>query len=181
MTELSNKKTAPHITESLGKAGSLGAQTQSTVKPVRIWAVIGGAILAFQLYVWIRWISGPNFVRVPQGPSDPPMLMKAILTTWTAVIVVGLPVGIYYFIVRPWRRERRITLDGMLLVACGLLFFQDPLLNYFNTWNTYNTWLWNRGSWVPYIPGWQSWEQPGHMMAEPLLMNTPGYSYGVLL
>ena len=43
--------------------------------------------------------------------------MKVILTTWTAVICIGLPVGIYYFIVRPWRRERRITLDGMLLVA----------------------------------------------------------------
>ena len=24
------------------------------VRPVRIWAVIGGAILAFQLYVWIQ-------------------------------------------------------------------------------------------------------------------------------
>jgi len=181
MTELSNKKNAPYVTESLAGAASLGTQTQSTVKPIRIWAVIGGAILAFQLYVWIRWISGPNFERVPQGPSDPPMLMKAILTTWTAVIVVGLPVGIYYFIVRPWRRERRITLDGMLLVACGLLFFQDPLLNYFNTWCTYNTWMWNRGSWVQDVPGWVSFGEPGRTMAEPLLMNAPGYSYGVLL
>jgi hypothetical protein len=94
---------------------------------------------------------------------------------------VGLPVGIYYFIVRPWRRERRITLDGMLLVACGLLFFQDPLLNYFNTWCTYNTWMWNMGSWVQNIPGWRSYGEPGRMMAEPLLMNAPGYSYGVLL
>ena len=53
--------------------------------------------------------------------------MKVILTTWTAVIVTGFPISIYYFIVRPWRRERRITLDGMLLVSCGLIFFQDPL------------------------------------------------------
>ena len=69
----------------------------------------------------------------------------------------------------------------MLMVAFGLLFFQDPLLNYFNTWCTYNTWLWNRGSWVQDIPGWVSWGKPGQMMAEPLLMNGPGYSYGVLL
>ena len=40
-------------------------------------------------------------------------------------------------------------LDGRLLVACGLLFFQDPLLNYFNTWSTYNSWMFNRGSWKP--------------------------------
>lgn len=181
MTELSDKKRAPLVATSRGEPPSLGVQAQSKSRPVRIWAVVGGAILAFQLYVWIRWITGPYFVRVPTGPSDPPMFMKVILTTWTAVIVAGLPVGVYYFIVRPWRRERRITLDGMLLVACGLIFFQDPLLNYISTWSTYNTWMFNRGSWVQDVPGWLSFGQPGRMMAEPLLMNAPGYSYGVLL
>ncbi|MFB4297568.1 spirocyclase AveC family protein [Actinomadura sp. NTSP31] len=181
MAGQSEKTSTPAVTESLDSAASLGAQTQSTTKPVRIWAVIGGAILIFQLYVWIRWLTGPHLKRVPQGPSDPPTLMKAVLIVWTAVIILGLPVGIYYFIVRPWRRERRITLDGMLLVSCGLLFFQDPLLNYFNTWSTYNTWMWNLGSWTQDVPGWQSFGEPGHMMAEPLLMNAPGYSYGVLI
>jgi hypothetical protein len=181
MTELSNKKSAPVVTESLDRVAALGTRPESTVKPVRIWAIAGGAILAFQVYVWIRWITGPYFKRVPAGPSDPPTLMKVVLITWTAVIIAGLPVGIYYFIVRPWRRERRITLDGILLVACGLLFFQDPLLNYFSTWSTYNSWMFNRGSWVKNIPGWVSYGEPGRMMAEPLLMNAPGYSYGVLL
>ena len=180
MTELSNKKSAPVVTESLGRVAGLGTQPEATAKPVRMWAIAGGAILAFQLYVWIRWMTGPYFKRVPAGPSDPPTLMKVVLLTWTAVIVLGLPVGIYYFIVRPWRRERRITLDGMLLVACGL-FFQDPLLNYLNTWSTYNSWMFNGGSWVQHIPGWVSYGEPGRMMAEPLLMNAPGYSYGVLL
>jgi hypothetical protein len=181
MTDLSNKKKSPTVTEPLGGAASLGAQVQPTVKPVRIWAFVGAAILLFQLYVWIRWVSGPNFERVPPGVSDPPTYMKAILITWTSVIIVGLPISLWYFIIRPWRRERRITLDGMLLVACGLMFFQDPLLNYFNTWSTYNTWMWNRGSWVQDIPGWQSYGEPGRMMAEPVLMNAPGYSFGVLL
>ncbi len=45
MTELSNKKSAPAVTESLGGAATLGADAQSKVKPVRIWAVIGGALL----------------------------------------------------------------------------------------------------------------------------------------
>ena len=96
------------------------------------------------------------------------------------MIVVGLPIAIYYFLIRPWRRERRITLDGMLFVSCGLLFFQDPLLNYFNTWSTYNTWMWNRGSWVQDIPGWVSFGKPGAMMAEPFLMNAPGYFFVLL-
>jgi hypothetical protein len=157
------------------------ARAETTFLPVRAWAWAGGLILAVQLYVWGKWITGPYFVRVPQGPSDPPTLMKTVLVIWTGVIMLGFPVAIWHFIWKPWHRERRITTDGMLLVGMGLLFFQDPLLNYLNTWCTYNTWMWNRGSWVMDVPGWVSWNRPGAMMAEPLLMNAPGYSYGVLL
>ena len=86
MTELSNKKPAASLSEPLGGAATLGAQVQSPTKPVRLWAILGGAILALQLYVWIRWVSGPYFTPVPKGPSDPPTLMKVILTVWTTVI-----------------------------------------------------------------------------------------------
>ena len=92
------------ITESLGGTANLGSQVQSPTKPVRLWAAAGAAILALQLYVWIKWVSGPFFTPVPKGPSDPPTLMKVIITVWTTVILAGMPVAIYYFIVRPWRR-----------------------------------------------------------------------------
>jgi hypothetical protein len=180
MSDLSSTK-APAATESLGGAAAVGAEIQTSVKPVKVWAVVGGALLMLQLYVWIRWITGPYFERVPDGPSNLPMYMKVPLTANWIVLWAGLPFALWYFIVRPWRRERRITLDGMLLVSMGLMFFQDPLLNYFNTWCTYNTWLFNRGSWSSDIPGWVSPEEPGHQVAEPLLTNTPGYAYGVLL
>jgi hypothetical protein len=179
MSDLSNKK-AP-VTESLGGAAALGAEVQPSANRVKIWAVAGGAILALQLYVWIRWITGPYFERVPAGPSDPPMHMKIPLMANAIVLWIGLPFALWYFIIRPWVRERRITLDGMLLVSMALMFFQDPLLNYFNTWCTYNTWLFNRGSWSSDIPGWVSPEEPGRQVAEPLLTNVPGYAYGVLL
>ena len=181
MSDLSDKKLAPAATESLGSVRALGAQPQSKIQPIHIWATVGGAILALQLYVWIRWISGPYFQRVPSGPSEPPQLMKIILTGNSILLVAGLPVALWWFIVRPWLRERRITLDGMLLGSMGLMFFQDPFLNYFNTWCTYNTWLFNRGSWSPYVPGWISPDSPGHQVPEPLLSNIPGYTYGVLL
>lgn len=181
MSELSHKKTAPTVTESLGGAASLGAEVQPSANRVRIWAVVGGAILLLQLYVWIRWITGPYFERVPTGPSDPPMYMKIPLMANAIVLWIGLPFALWFFIIRPWVRERRITLDGMLLVSMALMFFQDPLLNYFNTWCTYNTWLFNRGSWSSDIPGWVSPEEPGRQVAEPLLTNVPGYAYGVLL
>ncbi|OBY29537.1 hypothetical protein ACT18_22515 [Mycolicibacter kumamotonensis] len=148
---------------------------------IRIWAAVGGALLALQLYVWARWITGPFFERVPSGPNDPPMYMKVPLMANAVILWVGLPVAIWWFFIRPWRRERRITLDGMLFLSMGLMFFQDPLLNYFNTWCTYNTWLFNRGSWTSHIPGWASPEEPGRQVAEPLLTNAPGYAWGVLM
>ncbi|MFC8525776.1 spirocyclase AveC family protein [Nocardia sp. NPDC057227] len=169
------------VVEPAAKTAALGGEQQAAVKPVQIWAFVGAAILLLQVYVWIRWISGPYFERVPAGPTELPTAMKTILTVYTAGIVVLFPVSVWWFIVRPWRRERQITLDGMLIGAMGLMFFQDPLLNYVNTWCTYNTWMWNRGSWSSHIPGWISPEEPGRQVAEPLLMNAPGYAYGVLL
>ena len=172
---------ASNVIEPLGGTTELKSKVDTKVKPVQIWAALGGALLVLQLYVWIRWITGPYFQRVPGGPTDPPMYMKAFLTTNSVVVCVGLPVALWWFIIRPWRRERRITLDGMLLVSMGLMFFQDPLLNYFNTWCTYNTWLFNRGSWSSNIPGWVSPEEPGHQVPEPILVNAPGYAAGVLM
>lgn len=154
---------------------------QSQVQRVQLWAVAGAALLVLQIYVWIRWISGPYFQRVPAGPTDVPLFMKVPLIANAVILWLALPFALWWFIVRPWRQERRITLDGMLLVSTGLMFFQDPLLNYFNTWCTYNSWLFNRGSWSSDIPGWVSPEEPGRQVAEPLLTNAPGYAYGVLL
>ncbi|KRE34807.1 hypothetical protein ASG82_00955 [Mycobacterium sp. Soil538] len=179
MSELSNKK--PVVTEPLGGAADIGNQTKPKGKPVQIWATIGGALLVLQLYVWTRWITGPYFQQIPSGPSEPPMYMKVPLIANAVVLWVGLPAAIWFFFIRPWRRERRITLDGMLFLSMGLMFFQDPLLNYFNTWCTYNSWLWNRGAWTSYIPGWVSPEEPGRQVPEPLLTNSVGYAYGVLL
>jgi hypothetical protein len=179
VSDLSNKK--PPVIEPLPGGAELRAQAPQASSRVKIWAAFGGALLVLQLYVWIRWITGPYFERVPAGPTDPPMYMKIMLTTNAIVMCVGLPVVIWWFIIRPWVRERRITLDGILFVSCALFFFQDPLLNYFNTWCTYNTWLWNRGSWSSHIPGWISPESPGRQVAEPLLINATGYGMVVIL
>jgi hypothetical protein len=148
---------------------------------VRIWALFGAALLALVIYVWFQWITGPYFTPVPTGVTEPPMYMKIVLGGNAAILVAGLPFAIWYFWIKPWREERRITLDGMLMLACNLLIFIDPLLNYTNTWCLYNTWLWNMGAWTPHVPGWASPDEPGRMVAEPLVNNFVGYGYGVLL
>jgi hypothetical protein len=178
VSDLSNKK--PVLTESLDVAAGVGTDEQAKVRPVTVWAAVGGALLALQIYVWVRWMTGPWFHHVPSGPGDPPLYMKIPLVANGAASWILLPLCVWFLIIRPWRQERRFTLDGMLLVSCGLMFFQDPLLNYFNNWSTYNTWNFNMGSWTQEIPGWVSPEVPGHQAAEPLLTNTPGYFLNVL-
>lgn len=178
MSELSKK---PVVTESATRTAGLGAQTPRSSNAVRVWATVGGVFLALTVYVIVRWVSGPYFEPVSGGPSEPPLYMKIPLIANAAVLWIGAPFALWFFIIRPWVRERRITLDGMLLVSMGLMLFQDPMLNYYSTWCTYNAWLWNRGSWAPHFPGWVAPEEPGHTVPEPLLTNIPGYAYGVLL
>jgi len=172
----------------MGSAASRSAEqtpsaesTQDRSIAVRIWALLGGALLILQIYVFFSWITGPYFVPVPTGVTDPPMYMKLILGANAAILVCGLPFAIWHFWIKPWRRDHTITLDGMLMLALNLLVFIDPLLNYLNTWCTYNTWLWNMGAWTPHIPGWVSPDEPGRMVAEPLVNNFVGYGYGVLM
>ena len=81
------KGSTARVTESLGAVPSLGAQAKSRIQPVQLWAITGGLILAFQLVIWIKWVTGPYFVEVPTGPSDPPMAMKIALIVWTSVIM----------------------------------------------------------------------------------------------
>ncbi|CAM2746790.1 spirocyclase AveC family protein [Skermania piniformis] len=175
------RKSGTTITDSRTSTATIGDPPAQPSSRVRVWAVVGAAVLLLELYVWTRWVTGPYFERVPTGPSEPPLYMKIPLIANAVVVCVGLPIAIWWFLIRPWVRERRITLDGMLLLSMGLMSFQDPILNYFNTWCTYNSWLFNRGAWTPYIPGWVSPDKPGAMVPEPVLTNLPGYTAGVLV
>lgn len=139
------------------------------LRPVLWWASFGALWLTFMGIVLTRWITGPYFVRVPVGPSDPPMYMKVFLTALQFTMIPAMLALLWWFVLRPWLRERKVTVDGALTLAFCTLFFQDPLSNYFGPWITYNSWSINRGSWVNSIPGWMSYGAPGATVVEPPL------------
>ena len=179
MSELS-KKPGPTVTESASGVTAPGASGQRASNAVKIWATVGAVFLAYTLYVFVRWVTGPYFEPVGGGPSEPPLYMEIPLIANAVVLWIGMPVALWFFPIRPWLREKRITLDGMLLMSMALMMFQDPMLNYYSTWCTYNAWLWNRVPWAPHIPGWVAHEEPGHG-ARAAADNIPGYMFGVLL
>lgn len=164
----------------LGVPPTADAIEPKRVPAVKLWAYAGAVILAFQIYVIVDWIAGPYFKRVPQGPSQPPGWMKAELIAWQ---VLSIPVAlglIYWFFVRPWRRERRVGIDGLIAVAAISLSFQDPWSAYAQPWFTYNSYMLNFGSWVAGMPGMSAYHAPGAMVQEPILFTSAAYVYAFI-
>lgn len=151
--------------------------TAASTHPVTVWAWIGGVVLCFIVWVLVRWVSSPFFAPVPSGPTELPWWMKANLVFWQVVSPIAALSLIYWFVVRPWLRERKIGVDGVYIIAFSSLWFQDPLCNYAGSWVTYNSWMFNMGSWHSSVPGSISFAAPGAMLAEPLLLIPALYVY----
>jgi Spirocyclase AveC-like len=145
------------------------------VIPVKWWAAFGAAILAFQALVLIRWVTGPYFKHVDPGPTPLPGWMKVALTFWQIALPIAGIGALYWLVVRPWRRERRIRLEGLMAIAFLNLSFHDPLSAYIGHWYTYNAWQVNMGSWVNSVPGALAPGTPDHQVAYPLLIVPGAY------
>jgi hypothetical protein len=157
------------------------AKTRRTTPPIKLWATLGGAWLAFEIYVLVRWVSGPYFKHVSAGPTPEPGWMRTAENIWQVAGIVAT-IGIFYwFVVRPWRRDKAPSTDGLLVCAFATLWFEDPLSSYFGHWFTYNANLVNFGSWVKDVPGWNAYSTPGHMVLEPLLIIPFVYVYFIMI
>ncbi|MHB8691216.1 MAG: spirocyclase AveC family protein [Solirubrobacteraceae bacterium] len=148
---------------------------------IKVWATLGALVLAFEAYVLIRWVSGPYFKHVAPGPTPEPGWMRAAENTWQVAGILATIGIVYWFVVRPWRREGKPTTDGLLVCAFATLWFEDPLSAYTGHWFTYNANLVNFGSWVKDVPGWSSYGAPGRMVLEPLLMIPFVYVYFIMI
>jgi hypothetical protein len=161
-------------------APTAAAQARPVV-PVKWWAGLGGLILAFEIYVLVRWITGPFFTTVPGGATPLPTFMKIGLIVMQVLSIPVALLVIYRVVVRPWRRDHHLGIDGLLVIAFSTMWFQDPLSAYAGHWFTYNTHLLNFGSWVSSVPGWMSFSRPGQMIAEPILLIPGVYVWVFLL
>jgi hypothetical protein len=136
-------------------------------QPVEWWALLGAAWLAFWAYVLVSWVTGPYFTHVDPGPTALPDWMRVLFTAWQAAAFPIVATVLFVVVVRPWRRDRRIPFDGLLIIGYITMCLQDPGSNYFGVWYTTNAHLVNMGSFVNEIPGWLSFGAPG---AQPPFM-----------
>lgn len=144
-------------------------------RPVLMWAALGAALLVFQLFVLARWIFGPHFTSTPTG-SDPQPTWQVVMFT---ALQIGVPVAavvlLYFWVIRPWRRHRRLTTDAMIALSASTVFFWDMVMNYTSVSLLYNSHLVNRGAWAN--GSWPTWISPNaNRLPEPLLIVPPAYT-----
>ncbi len=148
--------------------------TPRRVSAVIIWAFIGAAFLTFELYVWGTWINSANFSPRPVDTSSVPELTRQVIRLTQIISPVVCVFIVFRFLLSPLIRERRFTLDGMLVVSYFALWFQDPLGNLVSTQLYYSSAWVNMGSWtLGSFPGWIS--PAGNHLPEPILVMGFGY------
>jgi Spirocyclase AveC-like len=134
---------------------SPGVEPKRT-RPIVWWAAIGAGFLAFAAYLIAKWLISGEAHRVSSGPTPLPDWMKIALgiQQWgLAAIALSL---IYFKAIRPRVRTGRFTFDGLMILSFGLMWWSDPMYNYFQIGFNYNAWFVNLGSWIGGVPGWMS-------------------------
>lgn len=144
-------------------------------RPVLFWAAVGAIIIAFQVYVLAKWLTGPNFAETLPGPDDASDTAKAYYLALQIGVTLATLICLYFWVVRPWRREGRMTTDGMLAISGGALFFWDMCMNFTSVQLLYNSNFFNRGAWAS--GSWPSWTSPNaNLLPEPIFVTVPGYT-----
>jgi hypothetical protein len=145
-------------------------------RPVKFFALIGCLIWAFQIYILLKWVTGPFFHEVKPGRNSPPTEMKVAIITYLVIQwVLFFALG-YRWVIKPFRRERTVGIDGLLFLAwTGFFWMWDPMGNFLSPTFTYNSWIPNMGSWVNGIPGWNTPATPGAQAPEPWLFTAGAY------
>ena len=143
-------------------------------RPVLAWAAAGAVLRGFEIVVLARWVLGPNFKSTPPGPDQISAANQILFTVVQIAVPLAAVAALYFWVARPWLRERHVTTDGMLTVSAGMIFFWDMSMNYTSVSLLYNSHLVNRGAWAN--ESWPGWISPNaNYLPESVFITIPGY------
>lgn len=149
--------------------------TPRRTPPVVLWAAVGIAFLALQTYIYSAWIGSGDATPTSERGGHVSDGYRTFVTVWEiGNVIVGLLL-LYFVVYRPWRRNGRMSLDGILSLVFLTLVWQDPISDYMQTAVTYTSVQTNLGSWATHIPGWYS--PHAEQYGWPIAWGPPAYMY----
>jgi hypothetical protein len=140
--------------------------------PPIVWlARLGAVFVAFQTYVYLRWIFSDKFAPSPNGPDEIPGSTMFWIRFWEIGCLV-LGVGLFWYIIRKMRRDREFPTLGVFVLAWLLAAWQDVGVNAVRPVFGYNGGFFNMGTWGEFIPGWV---EKGAENPQPLIYFLASY------
>lgn len=150
------------------------------IVPVKWWAALGVLQLLLAVYCLIAWGVAGEMTPTDPGPDEMPGWKVASMWILTVGGLGATAYCIWRFLLKPWVRERRLTNDGMLLIACfAMAVPHDIMLSYTSPSFTYNSHYINAGSWMAQVPGVMT--PNANLLPEPLALVLPAYGWAVFL
>ncbi len=164
LTDSPSRRTTP---DTLGADAQRGA--------VSLWALLGVAWILFVGQAWTRWVlSDTQFGPAPiQGPDVFDGTALVVLRVIEVVSLLIAAATIWVFLIKPLIVQRKLTLDGMIVIGSLLASGIDPLINYFHYTFAWNAHALNAGSWLAFFP----LHQGPTRYAEGLAWFVPQYLY----
>lgn len=145
-----------------------------TSYPVTWWATLGVLMFAFQAYVFGSWVLGPNFVPTSPSATTIPEWQRIYFIVLQVVVPMIALTCIWFWVIKPWRQDGKLSTDGMIALSGFTTVFWDPSMNYTSTALIYNSHLINWGAWT--LGSWPGWTSPaGNLLPEPIILTGTGY------
>jgi hypothetical protein len=121
---------------------------------VTLWAIVGVAWILFAGQAWLRWITSPTLFKPAPiyGPDHFPDGLLVVLRVIEGLSVVILVAAVWFFLVKPWRRDGRLGLDGKIVIGALIASAIDPTINYFHYTFAWNAHALNMGTWLKFFP-----------------------------
>ena len=104
--------------ETARPAAQASAPRPRRSSPVKWWAAVGVFQVGLALYCLVAWGAAGQMKRTDPGPDRMPTYETVAMWVLTVGGVVVTFYCLWRFLLKPWVRERRLTNDGMLLIAC---------------------------------------------------------------
>ena len=157
-------------------ADSGAAQASQRGGAVTAWAIFGALWVVISAQAIVRWVLSDQFAPVsPAGPDVYPVWRLASLRVLEVISFAVLLGFIWFCVIKPVRRDGRLSLDGKLVISGLFGAIADACLNlqtYLFAWKAHSV---NLGVWTAFLPFHNV--DSSSRYAEALLWGVPMYIY----